>query len=171
MTPHGGRRAGAGRKSLFRDKLKKPIAMKFTARARQQLDALARTHACSRNDIIERLVREDYAVIDPAFARAKLYPQVLSIRLTADTGAQLADRAARLGWSVAQLAEYLVLEYGPGLYRLSPGRPDGPILSTGPAAARRSQVNSGRSRRRSTARHTAPSPPRPRARRRVRKKD
>lgn len=145
----GGARPGSGRKSMYRGNGEKRVfPMKFSAVGRRALDALAYVHTCSRNEIIERLIRADYVPLVETFARGKLYPEALSIRLTAAAGATLDAAAAAVGWSRAALVEYLVLEYGPGLTRLQAGTnvqaPDG--RTDGPAVDRAVQGHTARSR-------------------------
>ena len=114
--PRGGKRAGAGRRSLFPGNDLKPFAMDFTPAGRKVLDGICRRTKLSRNDVITYLVSEhgDALVLS---AEGVVYPgkaqAVLTIRMPTIPGAVLMAAHARTGKSYSDIGEALVREYGP----------------------------------------------------------
>lgn len=112
----GGRRAGAGRKSRFRDagQAKQPFAMMMTRDGLRQLDAHAARTSMTRNEVIEQLLRDHprAAVPHGADPYPGKYPMRLSIRLTSAAGALLDALAAKSGQSRGVVAEHLTRTYG-----------------------------------------------------------
>lgn len=116
MTPRGGTREGAGRKSAFPGKLlERTVYMDFTPAGRQALDVLTAREGLSRNDVLahlslryaDQLSFDCEGVVFPGKAQA-----AMTIRLPADA-LQVLERAhARTGKSYSDLGEALVLWHG-----------------------------------------------------------
>lgn len=120
LTPRGGFRENAGRKSAFPGKvLDKPFAMDFTPHGRKALAALTSRSGLSRNDVIAHLTKylpeleqrpefQEKGVVFPG----KLAADVLSIRVPKDVAAQLSATRWRTGKSYSDIGEGLVRWFG-----------------------------------------------------------
>jgi len=115
-SSHGGKRRGAGRKSIFGTKLKeKAFAMDFTPEGRRALDALVRRTGLSRNAVVALLALQhaEQLVFAPD---ARPFPDkaghVLSIRVPGDAAVKLRAARVRTKRSYSDLGEALVRWYG-----------------------------------------------------------
>ena len=114
---HGGARANAGRRSVFRGIEAKPFAMDFTPAGRKALDRVCKRTKLSRNDVLAHLTAE-YAT-DLHFAEAGVvYPgkaqEVLAIRMPTVQGDVLRAARERTGKSYSDIGEALVCQFGRG---------------------------------------------------------
>lgn len=114
---HGGRRKGAGRKSVFGQKTAdKPIAMCFTPAGHRALRRLQRATKLSRNGVIGLLAAQFAPALvftEDGVAYPHKGPEVLSIRLPRAIGQQLRAARKRTGKSYSDLGERLVRSFGP----------------------------------------------------------
>lgn len=113
----GGYREGAGRKTIFPNKvLDRRFGMDFTPAGRAVLDALQARTGLSQNDILGHLVQRHatrLAFTEPGVVfRGKAASNVISIRLPADLADALTAAQARTGKSFSDLGEALVRWYG-----------------------------------------------------------
>lgn len=114
---HGGRRAGAGRKSLYPGKVARPFAMDFTPAGRKVLRALVQRRRLSRNDVLAHLILhyadqltfEAPGVVFPG----KVAANVLTIRLPVPARDKLVRAHRRTGKSYSDIGEALVCWFGP----------------------------------------------------------
>lgn len=112
---HGGHREHSGRKTLFPNKSKRGLAMKFTADGRQLLEQLVDRSGLSRNDVIEHLLvtcKRD-AEIPPRDPYPKKYHEALSVRLSPAGASVLAILRKASGQSRGVIGEYFVRTFGP----------------------------------------------------------
>lgn len=120
LTPRGGFRENAGRKSAFPGKiLDKPFAMDFTPAGRRALQRLTIRTGLSRNDVIGHLAmkfadRLKFDVDDyPGVVfLGKLAKDVLTIRVDRAVGAKLEAARTRTGKSYSDIGEALVRWFG-----------------------------------------------------------
>ena len=113
---HGGRRKGAGRKSIFTTKaVEKPFAMDFTKRGRATLRALTKRTGLSRNGVMAILALQfgDALTFD---ADGVAFPdkahKVLSIRVPKDAAAKLRAARRRTRKSYSDIGEALLSRFG-----------------------------------------------------------
>lgn len=117
LTPRGGYRENAGRKSAFPGKiLDKPFFMDFTPKGRRELQHLVTRTGLSRNDVIGHLAlrhADDLAFEEEGVAfPGKMAEDVMSIRLDRQAGAKLAAARVRTGKSYSDLGEALIRWFG-----------------------------------------------------------
>jgi hypothetical protein len=115
---HGGRRAGAGRKSLYPGKnLDAQIGIDFTPEGRATFDAVRDRTGASGSDILAHLVRRHAIELrELADVDGVVWPgksgDVVTIRLPPPERRQLRDAHAHTGKSYSDLGETLVRRYG-----------------------------------------------------------
>lgn len=121
LTPRGGYREDAGRKSAFPGKvLDKPFYMDLTPAGHKVLDTLTAREGLSRNDVFGHLAMKylDRLEQRPEFqAPGVVFPGkqaagVLSIRLDREAGARLTATRFRTGKSYSDIGEGLIRWFG-----------------------------------------------------------
>jgi hypothetical protein len=110
----GGAREGAGRPSVYRQKLRATHAMAFTAEGRQRLDSIRLKTSLGQNDVMEHLLRthaDHLRIPERTEYSPKLYPPI-AIRLTEEGRNLLLDLSERYGRSWTDVGEALLQRFG-----------------------------------------------------------